>query len=177
MWSTHQTIAQQLVTFVNDTLVVQDGGEIDTETPLLEMGLLDSLAMVSLLAFVHTRFGVHIPDEAVIPEHFETLSALAHVIMGLQTTTPVVPVEEQANSALLEAMRLLEASGVRRQSVALASGEAMHVLRVTGAEPTWVLLPGLGNPSSSWGALLRALADESAAIAVDFAGFGLSSCP
>jgi len=83
MRSAYQPMAQQLVTFVNDALLVQDGGEIDAETPLLEMGMLDSLAMVSLLAFVHTRFGVHIPDEAVIPEHFENLSALTQVIAGL----------------------------------------------------------------------------------------------
>ncbi|PON11291.1 hypothetical protein C2W62_45620 [Candidatus Entotheonella serta] len=38
-------------------------------------------------------------------------------------------------------------------------------------------LPGLGNPSTSWGAILRSLAEEQAAMAVDFAGFGLSTCP
>src|SRR5262249_42090794 len=71
-------------------------------------------------------------------------------------------------------LRILEGAGIEREWVTLASGERMHALRVAGRGPTWVLLPGLGNPSSSWGAALRSLANEQSAIAIDFAGFGLS---
>ena len=47
-------------------------------------------------------------------------------------------------------------------------------MSVSGEQPTWILLPGLGNPSTTWAPLLRSLIDEQAAIAVDLAGFGLS---
>jgi pimeloyl-ACP methyl ester carboxylesterase len=169
-----QAVATQLVRFVNDELLPQECQGVDGETPLLELGILDSLAMVSLLAFVHAQFGVHIPDEAVIPEHFATLTALARVITNLQAAQPVARPDDSTRSALVEAARLLEASGIARQSIALATGERMHVLRTSGSTPTWVLLPGLGNPASSWGPMLRSLAGEHAAIAIDFAGFGLS---
>jgi hypothetical protein len=36
---------------------------------------------------------------------------------------------------------------MERDTVALAAGAHMHVLKVDGAEPTWILLPGLGKPS------------------------------
>lgn len=175
--STQEVLTHQLVTFIKSELLVEEGGQIDAETPLLEMGILDSLAMVSLLAFVQNRFGVHIPDEAVVPEHFETLQALAQLITELRAGEPAAPSAMGRGDALLETVRLLETSGITRQSVSLTTGEEMHVLRVSGAAPTWILLPGLGNPSSSWGMMLRSLADDHAALAVDLAGFGLSFCP
>ena len=139
--------------------------------------MLDSLAMVSLLAFIQSHFGVRIPDEAVIPERFETLQALAQLITTLQAETATAPADVREGNALLETVRLLETSGITRRSVPLAAGEEMHVLQVSGAMPAWILLPGLGNPSSSWGMLLRSVAEEHAAMAVDFAGFGLSCSP
>ena len=168
------TIADDLVVFTNEKLLVTTVDVVDGETPLVELGILDSLAMVSMLAFVETQFGVRIPDEAVVPENFETLQTLAALIARLQADKAAQPTTVFDNNPLVDAIRLLEASSIQRQMVSLDSGEEMHVLRVSGQAPTWVLLPGLGNPSSSWGTMLQSIVDVQAAIAVDFAGFGLS---
>jgi hypothetical protein len=117
-----------------------------------------------------------VPNADVLPENFETLAALARLVARLRTGQRRGAPEETPDGVLLDAVRLLETAGVRRQQVALGAGEQMHVLRVAGAQPTWVLLPGLGNPSTSFGLMLRSLANENGAIAVDFAGFGLSTC-
>src|SRR5262245_33807366 len=83
----HAVLIDQLIAFVNGELAagIVDPHVIDAETPILELGILDSLAMVSLLAFIHARFGVHVPDEAVIPENFENLGCLASLIAAQQT--------------------------------------------------------------------------------------------
>jgi len=172
----HVALVDELIAFVNAELAatVEGVNLIDAETPILELGILDSLAMVSLLTFIHTRFGVHVPDEAVIPENFENLGRLASLIASRQSGQKTEPESGQTGGALQEALRILEGAGIERQWVTLATGERMHALRVAGRGPTWVLLPGLGNPSSSWGAALRSMANEQSAIAIDFAGFGLS---
>ena len=166
-------LADKLVTFTNENLHSGLGGEIDRDTSLLTVGILDSLSMISLMTFIESEFGVQVPDEAVIPENFEHIQAIAELVAELKgAKTP----ENAKESPLQESIRILEASGVKRQWVDLDSGERMHVLQVAGEEPTWVLLPGMGNPSTSWGTMLRSLTDDHAAIAVDYAGFGLSSC-
>ncbi|MCI0581162.1 MAG: alpha/beta fold hydrolase [Chloroflexi bacterium] len=166
-----QQVAEQLVAFTNHTILMDVSSGIDADTPILDMGILDSLSMVSLLTHIQTRFGVRIPDEEITPDNFETLRVLAELTVSRQGTGTALTKRE---SALLEAVRLLETSGIERQATTLSPGEEMHTLRVAGDKPTWVLLPGLGNPSSSWGPILQSLQDENEAIAVDFAGFGLS---
>ena len=174
----HAAIMGQLIDFINHNLLVEDDIDaVDADTPMLELGVLDSLAMVSLLTFVESDLGVRLPDDAVVPEHFETPRALAGLIAAHQEAQPAPGAKREGHHILADTVAILEAAGIERNTVALASGERMHILQVDGATPTWVMLPGLGNPSSSWGMMLRSLADEQAAVAVDLAGFGLSTCP
>jgi 2-hydroxymuconate-semialdehyde hydrolase len=169
-------ITFELVRFANRELLStasQQAMTLDLETPVLEMGILDSLSMVSLLTFVQTRLGVVIPDEKVLPENFETLGTLAGLIMQLQLSgTPIQ--EGDAECALLQSIRILEPAGIRQRWLPIAANAQIHALEISGPSPQWVLLPGLGNPSSSWGAVLKSLRGESAALALDFLGFGIS---
>jgi 2-hydroxymuconate-semialdehyde hydrolase len=82
----NENITSELVRFANQELLSTSQQAItrDLESPVLEMGILDSLSMVSLLTFVQTRLGVVIPDEKVLPENFETLGTLADLITQLQ---------------------------------------------------------------------------------------------
>jgi 2-hydroxymuconate-semialdehyde hydrolase len=174
--SSTETIISELVRFVNRELLSKASRweiTLDVGTPLLDMGILDSLAMVSLLTFVQTKLGVVIPDQMVLPDHFETLRTLANLIGQIQSEGE--PVHNQpAENALLQSIELLESSGLRRRWLPVAAGIQIHALEVSGTEPWWVLPPGLGNPSSSWGTVLKSLRDENAAMALDFPGFGVS---
>jgi 2-hydroxymuconate-semialdehyde hydrolase len=75
------SINQALKGFITDTLLHGDGAELTDHTPLLEWGIVDSLAMVSLLTFVHKSFGVTIPDAEVSPRNFQSIEALQTLIM------------------------------------------------------------------------------------------------
>jgi acyl carrier protein len=46
------------------------------DTPLLELGILDSLALLKLTLFVEERFGVVVAPEELIPENFATVDAI-----------------------------------------------------------------------------------------------------
>jgi 2-hydroxymuconate-semialdehyde hydrolase len=166
-------IVDELVRFASQELLA-DAGDItlDEETPILEMGVLDSLSMVSLLAFIQSKLNVTVPDEEVLPENFETLGTMADLIVRLQAGSGGAQSEEV--STLTQTIRILESAGIRRRWVSASAGAQMHALEVCGERPAWVLLPGLGTPSSSWGAVLRTLQGESAAIAPDLLGFGVS---
>jgi acyl carrier protein len=57
--------------------------EVTEDTQLLAQGLLDSLLLMRLIAFLERRFGIDLPDEEVVPENFETLRSIRSLIARL----------------------------------------------------------------------------------------------
>lgn len=53
---------------------------IDREALLFDKGLLDSLSLLDLIAFLERRFDIEIPGGEILPENFATLSAIAHYL-------------------------------------------------------------------------------------------------
>jgi acyl carrier protein len=48
------------------------------------VGLLDSLGVMRVVNFCEESFGIQIPDEDILPEHFETIGAIAALIAAQQ---------------------------------------------------------------------------------------------
>lgn len=64
---------------IHDYLVSELASERDSFTPdenLLAQGIIDSMGILSLVAFMETRFGIKASEDDMIPENFETLEAL-----------------------------------------------------------------------------------------------------
>lgn len=57
---------------------------LDPETPLIAGRLLDSLRLLRLVSLLEARYGVRIPDEQVLPEHFATVRAIAALLASLR---------------------------------------------------------------------------------------------
>ena len=57
--------------------------DFETTEDLIDDGILDSLDIVSLVAAIDTEFGVTIPAEEIIPENFNSSSALFELITKL----------------------------------------------------------------------------------------------
>jgi acyl carrier protein len=47
---------------------------------LLERGLLDSLAILRIVSFCEEQFAITLPDDEVIPDHFESIQAIAALV-------------------------------------------------------------------------------------------------
>ncbi len=54
------------------------------DTPLLESGILDSLALLSLLVFLEKEFNISVDDFEVIPENFNTVESICTYIRSRQ---------------------------------------------------------------------------------------------
>ncbi len=165
---------EQLIDFVNKDLLEGAAPDLDQHTPLLELGILNSLSMVRLLAYIDQQFGVKIPEHGITPVHFENLRTLTEFIQT-QTVAPELLAQPQV-SELDRLVRLQQSYGIESQLVPAGVGFAQHVLRVKGEGPLWILLPALGNPSTAWSSLLRSVQGRHHAVALDLAGFGLSQC-
>jgi acyl carrier protein len=51
--------------------------------PLFELGYIDSVGVVELLAFLSEEFGVFVPDEALTSDEFSTIDGIAAVTYRL----------------------------------------------------------------------------------------------
>lgn len=53
---------------------------IDPDEDLLARGVIDSLGVMKLITALEKTFGVHVADEDVVPENFQSLKALADFV-------------------------------------------------------------------------------------------------
>ena len=58
---------------VDEIIVGEKGTELDPDASLISSGIVDSLALLRLIAFIEEKFGVVIEDEEVVSDNFETL--------------------------------------------------------------------------------------------------------
>ena len=53
---------------------------ISPSDSLIDKGIVDSLGVQRLIAYLEKEFGVQIADTEIVPEHFETIAAVAEFI-------------------------------------------------------------------------------------------------
>ena len=71
---------EELIEYIKKEFVEDPDEEIEENTPPMSSGLIDSLSIVSLVAFIDKKFGVKIPDEKGTVENFETVNQIMEVI-------------------------------------------------------------------------------------------------
>ena len=78
-------ILQRLKGYISNEIL--DGKDIGLEasTPLLEWGIINSLEMARLVAFLQNRFSVEVPAEKIVVEHFRDLKSIAALIVELSS--------------------------------------------------------------------------------------------
>lgn len=66
-----------------DLLAGEDAG-LDGQTPLLEYGLIDSVSLVRLTEFLHSRFGVKIPRDELTIANLKDLHSITTLVVRLE---------------------------------------------------------------------------------------------
>jgi acyl carrier protein len=69
-------LASDLLAFVRGDLLKDKNVTIDADTYLFDDGLVDSLSILSLVAFIELRIGRSIADQEVVMENFRTVRAM-----------------------------------------------------------------------------------------------------
>ena len=58
--------------------------EMGDDINLLESGIIDSLGLIRLIEYLENAFSLNIPDEEVLAENFESMSAIVALIGKLK---------------------------------------------------------------------------------------------
>ena len=70
-------LAQEIESFVRHDLAMnQNLGGLSRSDNLLELGVVDSLGILKLSAFLEEAFGIRVADDDLLPEYFESLDAI-----------------------------------------------------------------------------------------------------
>jgi acyl carrier protein len=78
--------ADQFIDPISDYIVRNhlDGQpDLDRHTPLLEWGVIDSLALTDVLAFIEDEFELTVPAEEITPENLRDLEAIGALLSRL----------------------------------------------------------------------------------------------
>lgn len=57
-----------------------DRKSLDPDEDLLEQGIIDSLGLMKLIAFMEDTFRIKIFDEEIIPENFQSLNSMVSLV-------------------------------------------------------------------------------------------------
>lgn len=69
--------SDRIVSFINSTLLSAAGTGVAADTPLFEHGVLDSMKVLDLIAFVEAETGRPLPDSAIRLANFRTAATIA----------------------------------------------------------------------------------------------------
>ena len=75
------TTKEILTEFILKELATDNAAKyLDENQSLLESGVIDSLGIMKLLAFIEEEFKIKVLDEELIPENFDTITGIMNLI-------------------------------------------------------------------------------------------------
>lgn len=88
--TTGDGIFDRLVEFVRRELFgdeeAAETGDLDATTPLLQLGILNSMNTARLLSFIRSELGVNVPPMYITGKHFQDLGAITALVLDLSAT-------------------------------------------------------------------------------------------
>jgi len=82
-----QTVESRVRDFVLKQFPLARKSGVKPEDKWLEAGLLDSLGILDLVHFLEAEFSIHVSDEDLSPENFESLAAVVSFVDAKQSAS------------------------------------------------------------------------------------------
>jgi len=67
---------------VDEIMMKAKDTKIEPDQSLLSSGVIDSLSILRLIAFIEDRFGITVDDDEVVPENFDTKNMIKSLILS-----------------------------------------------------------------------------------------------
>jgi len=76
-------VVEQLQAFISRQMLEGEDVGLTATTPLLELGILNSMEVLSLIAFIESRFKVVVPPDQILADNFKDLQTIAGLVTSL----------------------------------------------------------------------------------------------
>ncbi len=70
-------VQQEIHNYIVNNILFGDKKQLEENVSFQETGILDSTGFLELVTFIEEQFGLEIADDELVPEHFDTLSAMS----------------------------------------------------------------------------------------------------
>lgn len=74
----------EIRTYLTNNRASSDAGQFDDQESLLEAGVIDSMAMVDLIAHLEKTYAITIDEDDMVPENFDSVEAIVTYVTGKQ---------------------------------------------------------------------------------------------
>lgn len=74
-----ETVIREYI--LENFLFTKDATALRDDASFLEEGIIDSTGVLELVMFVEETFGVTVPDDEIVPEHFDSVIRLAEYVL------------------------------------------------------------------------------------------------
>ena len=71
---------EQIRRFVAETFLFEEDAVLDPQESLLDAGVLDSMGVMELVAFLEEEFDIVLRDEDLVRENLDTLTGIASLV-------------------------------------------------------------------------------------------------
>ena len=75
-----QDVIADLRNYLGSQLRIANSESMDADFPLVKRGVLDSIELMQVVAFVEKTYGVAIDDTEILPENLGSLTAIAALV-------------------------------------------------------------------------------------------------
>jgi acyl carrier protein len=80
------TIGSSLISFIQEEIVGDGRGiTVDADTRLIDGGLIDSMGLMQIIAFIEEQTALRISDDEVMPDNFQTVASMERLIARLRS--------------------------------------------------------------------------------------------
>jgi len=76
------TIEQDVREFLRDNLFLNSVDDLSDDDSFLEKGIVDSMGILHLIAFVEHKYGIRPDDEDLITENWDSIRRLSNYVRG-----------------------------------------------------------------------------------------------
>lgn len=76
-------LRSDLLQFVKESLL-RGEEEVGPDDSLIDRGIIDSIGLMQLMAFIEERTSTRIPDHYITPDNFQSVAAIEEMLAGLQ---------------------------------------------------------------------------------------------
>ena len=75
-------IKEQIQTFIASYFIKDEALALDDDTSFLEEGIIDSVGVLELVAFLEETFSFRVEDEEIIPENLDSVVKLTDYVQS-----------------------------------------------------------------------------------------------
>src|SRR5438093_5676107 len=73
---TGEQFEQQIREFLTNNFIFDPSVHLDLQDSFMENGVVDSTGILEIIMWVESTFGVHVEDNEVLPENFDSIASL-----------------------------------------------------------------------------------------------------